>query len=147
LFAASNVEELGKAFQVAKQQNPKIDTSSYEKFVKTVNEESSKLTNDKKFIDQVTRSSGKQALTPEEIKQEAEKLVFKNAKSDFDKRTVEGLKKVVFSANEAIKDLKVDRGTLSEMKKSDDPDTLDAAKVYERLLNVYNRINADLGSR
>lgn len=147
LFAAKDVNELGKAFQLARQQNPKIDITSYDKFVKTVTDESMKLQKDKKFIDKMIKESGKQSLTPEELKNATDKLVFTNAKSDFDKKTVEGLKKVVNTTEESIKDLKIDNSILTEMKKNSEPESQEATKVYENLLNVYNRIKSDLGNR
>ena len=147
LMGAQNFEELKQAFQIAKQADPKLDPSTYEKFVKSVTDESTKLSSDKKFIEDLMKQTGKKQLEPNEITAAATNVVFKSAKEQFDAQVKGALKKVITVTGEAIKQLKIDDKMIAEMKKSSYSEIKGVLTIYEELLKVYKQIQDDYRSQ
>lgn len=147
LFSASDIKQMGEAFQKVKNANPKVDAGSYQKFIDSVKKESQKLQTNQKFIDNLKTKMKKQNMSSEEIRVSAEKASFTIAKKEFDKSLAKSLNNVVSSTEKAINDLRLDDAVIIEMKKSQYQDVKEVLNLYVKLLSVYKEIKDDFETK
>ena len=147
MFSAKNLKEFDSAVKQAKTINPKLNEDPFIKFSKQVQDETQKMINDPRKVEELKKTlSGKQ-VTPEILNVEAEKLVFNTLKSDFDKKVAASVKSARDNAKMAIDNLKIDTKVLSYMQNSSDSEVKQIAEIYKKLLQTYDAINKDYESK